>query len=222
MEPYNVARTDRPQPTLVSIDQVADGWIKKYILHYRLPNGQDYTYESVSRKNLAAYTREISDGDNAPAHLTKTDAVCIVPRTMDNRLVMIREFRYPLNRWCIAFPAGLVDPGENVEECVARELSEETGYRLHVDADGKTHVRALSQPAYSSSGISEESVQVVYVHVDDEPDPAHTEAAEFIDVFTVRMDDVPGFLASSTDAIGTRAQLILESFANNINRYGDA
>ena len=39
-------------PELLGIEQVSDGWIKKYILTYRLPNGRELKYDVVSRKGL--------------------------------------------------------------------------------------------------------------------------------------------------------------------------
>lgn len=215
-----------PTPQLLRVDQVSDGWIKKYLLTYRLPDGKEFTYESISRKGLEAYRAELeSFAHNAlhPSRRLVADAVCIVPRTADGRLVLIREFRYPVNSWCIAFPAGLIDPGETVEQAVERELREETGYALRRDVHGQAHVRTLSQPGFSSVGMSEESVQVVYVHVENEPTLGQmTESVEYIQVFTVPVRDVPRFLNENALPIGTRAQLILEAFSNNVKRYGVA
>lgn len=216
-----MAERSLPTPELIDVEQVADGWIKKYVLTYRLPDGRDYRYESVSRKGRDAYVEELRGLSANPPHAQTPDAVCIVPRTPDNRLVLIKEFRYPVNSWCIAFPAGLIDPGENYEQAVERELREETGYGLHRDAEGKAHVRPLSQPSLSSAGMSEESIQVVYVHVENEPTlGAAPESTEYIQVFTVPVNDVPEFLAHNTTPISTRAQLILETFARNVERYG--
>lgn len=197
-------------PTLHRIEQVSDGWIKKYNLTYRLPDGRLYSYESVSRKGLEAYRRELEragDGNQTP------DAICIVPRTAEDELVLIREFRYPLNSWCIAFPAGLIEPGENLQDCLERELREETGYGLHL-IDGKPKFHPLPQAGYSSTGMSEESVQVVFAFVRKEREP-NPEPSEFIEVFTLPLADVPRFLEENTTPIGTRCQLILESFARD-------
>ena len=46
-------------PELLDIEQVSDGWIKKYILTYRLPNGRELKYDVVSRKGLEEYRSEI-------------------------------------------------------------------------------------------------------------------------------------------------------------------
>ena len=120
-----------PAPTFVDLRQESDGWIKKYVLTYAMPDGSTYEYESASRKSLEAYRRELEG--NAAGKKPPADAVCIVPQTPDGQLLLIREFRYPLNSWCIAFPAGLVDPGEDLASCVDRELREETGFALRAD-----------------------------------------------------------------------------------------
>ncbi len=55
-------------------------------------------------------------------------AVVVVPLLDDGRLVMCRQYRYPLQRVMLEFPAGKIDPGEDRALCAARELAEETGY----------------------------------------------------------------------------------------------
>lgn len=59
-------------------------------------------------------------------------AVMIVPLLMDAsgavRLVLERQFRYPVGQVMIEFPAGKLDPGEDTQHCAQRELREETGY----------------------------------------------------------------------------------------------
>lgn len=56
-------------------------------------------------------------------------AVLIIPILDDGRLVMERQFRYPLRDAFIEFPAGKIDPNEDVLATGQRELLEETGYR---------------------------------------------------------------------------------------------
>lgn len=196
-------------PQLAGIRQVSDGWIKKYVLSYTMPDGSCYEYESASRKNIDAYRRELEG--NAAGELPQADAVCIVPQTSDGNLLLIREFRYPLNSWCIAFPAGLMEPGEDLAACVDRELREETGYGLRADA-GNAALLPLAQAGYSSTGLTDETVHVVFAQVELVSD-AQPEPAEFIEPFQLPIDDVPRFLAENDTPIGTRAQLVLEAFA---------
>jgi ADP-ribose pyrophosphatase len=55
-------------------------------------------------------------------------AVMIVPLLDDGRLVVERQYRYPLRRTLLEFPAGKLEWGEAPFECARRELTEETGY----------------------------------------------------------------------------------------------
>ena len=195
-------------PQLSNIRQVSDGWIKKYVLAYTMPDGSTYEYESASRKSLDAYRAELEG--NAAGRACAADAVCIVPQTATGELLLIREFRYPLNSWCIAFPAGLMEPGEDLATCVDRELREETGYALRTDADADAPaLDPLPQAGYSSTGLTDETVHVVFAQVEKVAD-AQPEPAEFIEPFLLPIADVPRFLAENETPIGIRAQLVLE------------
>ncbi len=207
--PLTSPADDSTVPQLESIETMSEGWINKYLLHYRQPDGSPYVYEAASRKKpdaFAAQLKRLGAGE-AP----RTDAVGMVPILPDGSILLIREFRYPLNSWCVSFPAGLIDEGESLWEAVARELAEETGYRLRADM-GEEAVRMLPQTGFSSTGMSEESVQVVYAFV--EPGgKARPEDAELIRPFVLERSEIRPFLESNRTPIGTRAQLILESLA---------
>lgn len=197
-----------PTPALESVETVSTGWINKYHLHYALPDGRPYTYEGVSRKGPDRYAAalEALGSTGAPT----PDAVCIVPLLPDGSVLLEREFRYPLNSWCVSLPAGLIDAGETLEEAVARELSEETGYRLRDDI--VPAVRPLPQPGFSSTGLTEENVQVVFAQVEPAGE-ARPDSAELIEPFTVARTDLRAFLDTNKLPIGTRCQLILELLA---------
>ena len=100
--------------------------------------------------------------------------------------------------------------GETLEEAVARELSEETGYRLRDDI--APAVRPLPQPGFSSTGLTEENVQVVFAQVE-AAGKARPDSAELIEPFTVARADLRAFLDANQLPIGTRCQLILELLA---------
>jgi ADP-ribose pyrophosphatase len=80
--------------------------------------------DTVELSNGALSTRE---------YVVHPGAVMIVPLIEDAqgeiRLVLERQFRYPLQRVMIEFPAGKIDPGEEPFQCAQRELREETGYQ---------------------------------------------------------------------------------------------
>jgi len=69
------------------------------------------------------------DGHLAPReYLRHPGAVMVVPLLDNGEVVLERQYRYPLRRSFIEFPAGKIDPGEDILTCARRELLEETGY----------------------------------------------------------------------------------------------
>jgi ADP-ribose pyrophosphatase len=108
------------------------------------------------------------------------DAVVIVPvlRTPGEppRLVMVKEFRVPVGGYVYAFPAGLLEAGESIEETVRRELLEETGMEV-------VTVKRITQPLYSSSGLTDEAVAMAFVDARAAPETKpKLEAAEDLEV----------------------------------------
>ncbi len=74
-------------------------------------------------------TVRLPDGSQAVReYIRHPGAVMIIPLLDDGRVVVERQYRYPLQRALIEFPAGKIDPGEDRLLCAQRELREETGY----------------------------------------------------------------------------------------------
>jgi len=127
--------------------------------HVRLPNGETATRE----------------------YIVHPGAVMIIPVLDDGRLVIERQFRYPLGRVMIEFPAGKIDPGESTLVCAVRELAEETGYRAAEWARAGILHNAI---AYSSEGIEiwfARGLSVGAQGLDD---------GEFLDVDTASVDEL--------------------------------
>jgi len=86
-------------------------------------------YEGVFLKVFEDRVR-CPDGHIAPReYLRHPGAVMMIPLLDDGRLVLERQYRYPLRSSFIEFPAGKIDEGESLLGCAQRELLEETGYR---------------------------------------------------------------------------------------------
>ena len=83
-------------------------------------------------------------------YIVHPGAVMIVPLLDDGRLVVERQWRYPLARTMLEFPAGKIDAGEPPYDCAVRELAEETGYRAAEWARAGVLHNAI---AYSNEGI---------------------------------------------------------------------
>lgn len=83
-------------------------------------------------------------------YIVHPGAVMVVPLLDDGRLLMERQYRYPMGRAMLEFPAGKLDPGEDKLACAQRELIEETGYRAREWAHAGVLHNAI---AYSNEGI---------------------------------------------------------------------
>ena len=126
-------------------------WVNMYDVAYVDDDGRHRSWQIASRsKNPKCITGKY----NMP------DAVVIVPfHTAENKVVVTREYRVPLADYEYGFPAGLIDPGETIEQTARRELQEETGLIV-------TRFLKISPPVYSSAGMTDESVAMVYVECD--------------------------------------------------------
>ena len=80
--------------------------------------------------NIKSDTVRLPDGGEATReYIVHPGAAMIIPILPDGRLLMERQYRYPLGRVMLEFPAGKLDPGEDMLKTAQRELLEETGYR---------------------------------------------------------------------------------------------
>ncbi|TDM06647.1 MAG: ADP-ribose pyrophosphatase [Ideonella sp. MAG2] len=127
--------------------------------------------EQLLRGNFLDVRRDhvsLPDGGQATReYVVHPGAVVIVPLLDDGRVIVERQYRYPLQQVILEFPAGKIDPGENHRDCAMRELAEETGYRARQWAyAGVLHPTA----AYSTEFIEIWFARGLYLgerHLDD-------------------------------------------------------
>jgi len=122
----------------------------------------------------------LPDGNTAQReYVVHPGAVMVIPLLNDPdgnlRLVLERQFRYPVGRVMVEFPAGKLDPGESVLACAQRELQEETGYRAREWARAGVMHPVI---AYSTEFIE------VWFARDLLVGERALDAGEFLDVFT--------------------------------------
>lgn len=143
--------------------------------------------------------------DRAKGHV---DAVVVVPLHKQTcSLVIIKEFRVPLGGHQYGFPAGLVDPGETIVQAGARELFEETGLTL-------TRVLKSSPPIYSSSGMTDETVSLLFVECDGEPGNGFNTMSEEIEIILLSREGVGKLLLRPGLKFDVKSWMVLSNFAD--------
>ena len=124
----------------------------------------------------------LPDGSHAEReYIVHPGAVMIVPLLGDDRVVVERQWRFPMERAMLEFPAGKPEPGEPVLECAVRELAEETGYRARQWARAGVLHNAIS---YSTEGIE------VWFARELEAGERKLDVGEFLDVFDLAVAEV--------------------------------
>jgi ADP-ribose pyrophosphatase len=124
----------------------------------------------------------LPDGKEAAReYIRHPGAVVILPLLPDGRVLLERQFRYPLDRVFIEFPAGKIDTGEAPLACAIRELEEETGYR----ASDWQHVTTI----HNAIAYSDEHLEL-YLARGLTPGPAKLDDGEFLETFSASLDDL--------------------------------
>ena len=114
-------------------------------------------------------------------YIVHPGAVMIVPMFDDGRVVIERQFRYPLRRAVLEFPAGKIDPNEDPQACAVRELREETGF-----AAREWHFLGR---IHNAIGYSDEHIEL-YLARGLIAGERELDAGEFLDVLTMPLDAV--------------------------------
>jgi ADP-ribose pyrophosphatase len=89
------------------------------------------TLASLRTRSFSASLDEVLLRDGRRGQRMKIDhpqAAAVVPFVAEDEILLVRQYRYALSKETLEIPAGKLDPGETPEECVRRELLEETGY----------------------------------------------------------------------------------------------
>ena len=140
-------------------------------------------------------------------HVLAGHAAVIIPETDDGEFIMIKEPRTPIGKTVIAFPAGMIEEGENSEEGALRELEEETGYRA-----GK--IKKLRE-VYPAIGYSNEKV-TIFLAKELVKTHRHLDETEDIDVIKIPITEMKqmldnGEIRTSSEEIGLLHYFLYEN-----------
>lgn len=186
---------------LIKMEKVKDGrYLKNYELTYENKSGKEKKYEIVSRKDL-------SDASELGKH---TSGVSIVA-TKDNKLLLLKEFRMGVNKVIYNLCAGMTEEQESIEDCIKRELYEETGLSVKKMGD-------ILPPSFSAVAISDVKTYIAFAEVEGDFED-HSSDNEQIEASFYSIDEVANLLR--TEEFSSRAQLAayffvkLGGFSNN-------
>jgi ADP-ribose pyrophosphatase len=128
------------------------------------------------------------DGRETTREIVEHDGViAAIPIDDDDNVLLVRQYRTPAGRDLLEIPAGGIDPGEQPEATVVRELQEEIGYK-----PGKL-VRLggfFSAPGYATEYLH------IYLAIDLTPGRLHAEDTDEIELVKVKLSEVPGLIGS--------------------------
>lgn len=164
-------------------------------------NGEHFPYYFASRRKDGDLMFETGE--------LRADGVVIYPvyRPEPEKLVLIRQFRYPVNQYIYELPAGLVDAGEEPVAAAIRELKEETGLDFIPFTD---YDEALKRPFIQSQGMADECDVTVFGYAEGKVSSAANEDAEDIQVILADKTEVKRILRE--EWVSIRAAYLLTAF----------
>ncbi len=177
----------------VKFEKVRDGkYLKNYEITYLNKSGREKKYEIVSRRELQG----IEDLGGKPSGVS-------IVATCEGKLLLLHEFRMGVNKTVYNLCAGMLDTNESIEDCIARELFEETG--LHV----KT-IKKILPPSFAAVAISDTTTYIAFVEAEGSFED-HTSDNEQIDANFYTKEEVSRLL--ETEPFSSRAQMAAYFFA---------
>ena len=174
----------------ISSKKIFEGHILKlFIDHVKLPNGKNATREKISHPG----------------------AVGIVPVTDDGNILLVRQYRYPVDDITIEIPAGKIDSQEEPEKCARRELAEEVGA---INGDLK-----LLSSFYTTPGFCDEILHL-YIATGFKVSDNNLDEDEFLDIISINLKEAvkwitDGRIMDSKTIIGI---LMAMNILNNGNK----
>lgn len=163
-----------------------------------------YEFEAERRNGKVApyfVASRISNPEELKAvtHSNVSDGVIIYAVYGENKdkVVLIKQFRYPINDYVYEFPAGLVEAGEDMFDAGVREIYEETGLKF----EPKRVNDAYAKPFFTTVGMTDECCGTVYGYCSGTPSNSHQEDSEDIEIVLADREECKRILREENVAI---------------------
>lgn len=180
----------------VQFEKVRDGcYLKSYEFTYLNKSGQQKKYEIVSHKEL----QKVEDIGARPSGVS-------IIATCGGKLLLLREFRMGVNREIYNLCAGMLEAGETIEECITRELYEETGLQVK-------SICKILPPSFAAVAISDMTTYIAFVEATGTI-ADHTSDNEQITAAFYTRDEVKALLEA--ESFSSRAQLASYFFSEGL------
>jgi len=166
-------------------------------------SGREFDYFFASRND--------EDHIKAKTGVIRAEGVVIYALLKEDpgKIVLIRQYRYPVGDYLYELPAGLIDADETPEKAAVREMREETGMRLSVceDIDGM-----WKKPLYMAQGMSDEACSAVFGYAEGAMSRNLAEDTESITVTVADRKEVRRILR--TEQVSLRMAYLMMIFLN--------
>ena len=185
---------------MATINRITKLTDKKYVNLYQADGVNSKGYES---HYLIASRSETVEGLKMNCGLTRPDAVAVYA-VCDGKVVLVKQYRYPINAWIYELPAGLVENGEDYHDTAVREMKEETGLDLEVIKVDPM----IEKASFTSVGMSDESTATVYGYAAGVVSDRFEEASEEIEVVLADKEECMRILREENVAMFCQYQLM--------------
>lgn len=171
-------------------------------------SGNEFDYYFASRNKKDAIKPVTGE------HKAEGVVIYAVIKGNPDKIVLIRQYRYPVGDYLYELPAGLIDEGETSEQAAIREMKEETGFTFIPMTDV---FEGYKRPVYMCQGISDEACQSVFGFVSGEQNNQELEDSETIQVITVDRKEARRILAE--EKVSLRCAYLLMLFINDVDLH---
>lgn len=196
------------KPTFIGLKkQTNNRFLNMYEMDAVDTKGKHFPYYFATRKDddqLVCRTK-ITKPDGAVIYAIKKDEV-----TKCSRIVLIKQYRYPLDMSLYELPAGLIEEGESIEDAAKRELKEETGLDFK---EYKGGLNAFRKAFYQAQGLCDESNSLVFGYASGNISYGENEDQEAIEVILADRDEAIRILKE--EQVSIRCAYMLMQFIHS-------